>query len=313
VTQEGVFALVAVVSNFTGTYLRQQKVPYFGWGYDTSYCSTEIDTGIYGFGWDGCATPPSPNVVPDSAQKTYAYVSEKTGKERPTITLFSDSSEAGKRGVQNSAVPVEKAGFDVVATNNEMAPPPISDYTPIVQSLLSSDNGSAPDALFCLTGTQCLNVYDLVKASGYQGIFISSLYSNILVKALAGSIVNIQTANLDDDVPALTTMKDDIDAFESGASSKLDTGMFVGYASTDMFIQALKTVAKKGKSNITPENVQKAAMNQTWKMEGVAGPTVYPKATQTTYQYCGSVLESDGTTWTTVEPFSCTKKQYKVK
>ena len=86
-----------------------------------------------------------------------------------------------------------------------------------------------------------------------------------------------------------------------------------GYLSTDMFIQALKTVAKKGKSNITPENVQKAAMNQTWEIEGVAGPTKYPKATQTTYQYCGSVLESDGTTWTTVEPFACTTKQFKAK
>ena len=30
-----------------------------------------------------------------------------------------------------------------------------------------------------------------------------------------------------------------------------------------MFIQALKTVAKKGKSAITPEAVQKASMNQT--------------------------------------------------
>jgi len=313
VTQEQVFALVGVVSNFTGSYLRQQKVPYFGWGYDTSYCSTQTDTGIYGFSWDGCVTPPSPDVFPDSARSVFTYVSKKTGKQHPTITLFSDSSEAGKLGVQNSTLPVKKAGFDVVATNNEMAPPPINDYTPIVQSLLSSDNGKAPDVLFCLTGTQCLNVYNLLRPSGFQGIFISSLYSNILVKALAGSIVNIQTANLDDDVPALTTLKHDVDAFQSGASAKLDTGMFVGYASTDMFIQALKTVAKKGKSNITPENVQKAAMNQTWKMEGVAGPTVYPKSTQTTYQYCGSVLESDGTTWTTVEPFSCTTKQYAAK
>ena len=124
VSQEGVFALVAVVSNFTGTYLRQQKVPYFGWGYDTSYCSTKVDTGIYGFGWDGCVTPPDPTVFPDSAQATYAYVSEKTGKQHPTITLFSDSSEAGKRGVQNSSVPVKKAGFDVVANEQRDAPSP---------------------------------------------------------------------------------------------------------------------------------------------------------------------------------------------
>ena len=48
--------------------------------------------------------------------------------------------------------------------------------------------------------------------------------------------------------------------------------MMAGYLSTDMFIQALKTVAKKGKSNITPENVQKAAMNQTWQLKGLGDP-----------------------------------------
>ena len=54
-------------------------------------------------------------------------------------------------------------------------------------------------------------------------------------------------------------MKTDLDAFEPGSGDKVDSGTIAGYTSTDMFIQALKTVAKKGKSNITPENVQKAA------------------------------------------------------
>jgi hypothetical protein len=57
-----------------------------------------------------------------------------------------------------------------------------------------------------------------------------------------------------------------------------------GYLSTDMFIQALKTAAKNGKSGITPANVQKAAMNQTWQTPGLAGPTIYPKATVSSYR-----------------------------
>ena len=84
--------------------------------------------------------------------------------------------------------------------------------------------------------------------------------------------------------------------------------MMAGYLSTDMFIQALKTAAKKGKSNITPEAVQKAAMNQTWQIAGVAGPTTYPNATVTSYQSCGSEVLSDGTAWKTVTPYVCSTK-----
>jgi hypothetical protein len=43
--------------------------------------------------------------------------------------------------------------------------------------------------------------------------------------------------------------------------------MVAGYLSTDIFISALKTTAKKGKSAMTPENVQKAAMHQTWQFK----------------------------------------------
>ena len=80
-----------------------------------------------------------------------------------------------------------------------------------------------------------------------------------------------------------------------------------------MFIKALKKVAKGGKDKITPENVQKAAMNQTWQLKGVAGPTVYPQSTVSSYQSCSAEVLSDGTAWKQVLPYTCSKKQYKVK
>ena len=64
-----------------------------------------------------------------------------------------------------------------------------------------------------------------------------------------------------------------------------------------MFIQALKTAAKKGKSDITPENVQKAAANQTWQIKGLAGPTTYPQSTVSAYPACSAEVLSDGTAW----------------
>jgi ABC-type branched-subunit amino acid transport system substrate-binding protein len=310
VTQVGTFAIVGDVSGFNPPFLQQQHVPYFGWAFDQTYCSRKIDTSIYGFGFDGCIVPGDPVVVPAGADRIAQYLSKELGKAHPTLTMFGNDTAAGKQTLKIQSTTVKRAGFDLVATNNQMGIPPVSDYTPVVQALLTSDNGKAPDVIWCVTGVQCINVWNLLQPSGFTGTYISSLYSDLLVKPMNGTYVNIQTGNFGDQSPGGTKMKTDLDAYQPGASAKLDTAMFVGWASADMFIQALKTVAKKGKSAITPEAVQNAAMHQSWSLEGVAGPTVYPRATTASYEYCGTSLHSDGTKWVTVVPYGCTKKQY---
>ena len=49
----------------------------------------------------------------------------------------------------------------------------------------------------------------------------------------------------------------------------------------------------------------------TWKIEGLAGPVIYPKASQVSYPWCSALSVSDGTKWDQVQAFSCSKKQYK--
>jgi branched-chain amino acid transport system substrate-binding protein len=315
VSQVGAFAIVPDISATNSVYLQQQHVPYFGWAFDPTYCSktTKPDTSVYGFGYDGCIENPDSKLTPDAGKLNYQYVAQKTGKKQPTIALFGNDDATEKKAIQSQVTAEKGAGFNVVLVSTDLPPAgQTTDYTPIVQKLLTSDNGKAPDALLCLTTTQCIQVYDLVKASGYQGSYISSLYSNVLVKAMAGSAVNIQTANLNDPIPALVEIKKQLDAFQPGASAKIDSGMLIGYFAADMFIQALKTVAKKGTSNITPENVQKAAMNQTWEIKGVGGPTIYPKSTVIATPYCATQLESDGTTWKTAQAYNCSLKFYKI-
>ena len=63
VTQEGVFAIVGDVSNINGSYLQQQHVPYFGWALRQLVLQHEVDTGIYGFGFNGCVVPQRPKVM----------------------------------------------------------------------------------------------------------------------------------------------------------------------------------------------------------------------------------------------------------
>jgi len=316
VTQTGVFALVGDTSaNNPGDYLNQQHVPYFGWAFDNSYCSNKPSSALYGFGYNGGLVPANPSVMGDNGFQSVKYVAQKTGHKNPTLAIFSNDTEAGKNSVKFQQIAYQGAGYKIVATNNQMPIPPVADYTPYANAMLTADNGKAPDAILCLLATDCIQMYSLINANGYTGTYISSLYSNILVKAMNGSAANVPVVPLDATAnnAGLVTMEKQLDAFSPGASQKVDTATIAGYASTDMFIQALKTVAKKGTSNITPENVQKAAAKQTWQIQGLAGPTTYPNSTVSPYPTCTALTVSDGTTWKSVENFACSKKQFPVK
>jgi len=287
VTQEQVFALTADTSQFNpGDYLNQQHVPYFGWAFDATYCSKTPSTKLYGFGFTGCLLNPDPSKLPDAGFQNYQMVST------------------------NGVVSYTKAGFKVVGTDNTMPLPPVPDYTPYAQKALTADNGNPPDALICLLSTDCINMYNLIKAQNYKGYFISSLYSGLLTKLMSGSYASIFFVAPDQKTAAQQQMADDINAVKAGAGSDLSSAQVAGYGSTDMFISALKKVAAKGKSNITPENVQKVASTMTWQIKGLTGPVSYPKSSVVLWPYCLSIVGSDGTAWTQKEAYACSKKQY---
>jgi hypothetical protein len=81
-----------------------------------------------------------------------------------------------------------------------------------------------------------------------------------------------------------------------------------------MFIQALKNVVQaKGKSYISPENVQQAAAHMTWEIKGQIGPVNYPASTVIPTPACTAVVvDTDGTQWKTVVPYSCSNKTFAV-
>jgi ABC-type branched-subunit amino acid transport system substrate-binding protein len=314
VTQTGVFAIVGDVSRLNGSYFQQQHVPYYGWAFDASYCSHKVDKSLYGFGYSGCLVNDNPSVVPDTAVADYAYLTGKTGKKHPTIALVGNDSPSGKTATATNKIAFEGSGFNVIGTFNQMpdSPPP-TDFTPYAQPLLTADNGHAPDSILCLSAVVCIGLYTYLQGAGYNGTYISSLYSNALTKPMNASAANTDFVPFGESTSGQVQFKKDVDAISPGASAKADSGMVTAYMSTDMFIQALKTVAKKGKSNITPENVQKVSMNQTWSIKGLAGPTTYPNSTIASYPRCTSLVLSNGSEWQTVAKFSCSKKQYPYK
>jgi ABC-type branched-subunit amino acid transport system substrate-binding protein len=310
VTQVGVFAIVGDVSaNNPGQYFAQQHVPYFGGGFDNTYCSHKPSTKLWGFSDGGCIIAANPSRVTDIYHAMYTNVAKLTGKKHPTFIIVTNDNEAGRSGGRVFAIAAQGAGFKVTDIQAKMPQGAVADYTPYVQEALKGDNGKPPDAMFCSAAVQCLNLWELLKANGYEGVFTHGLFTDILVKPFEGSYVNNPVVNPAEPTAGNIQMKKDLDAYEPGAGSKVDLATEFGYAPAEFFIQVLKKI-KKQKLAITPENVQKVASTHTFELKGVKGPIEYPRATVMSYPACFSQFYSDGTKWETVVPHTCSTKTY---
>ena len=313
VTEDQIFAIVGDFSPFNpGDYLIQQKVPYVGAGLDATYCSTKPSTKIWGFSPNGCQTNPKPSKQADTGRLPYEYTTKKLGTQKPTAAIFSSDVDSGKAAARFAGVALTGAGFDVVYAGGLLpGSGPITDYTPYVQKLLTMNDGKAPDTIVCLLTIECLQTWDKLKAGGYQGVFEHFLYSDLLAKPMEGTILQAYEVPFGENTPQQVQMAKDIDGAKSGQG--VDTASYVGYSAADMFITALKPLAKKGKAYITPDNLQKVLSTMTWEVKGLGGPISYPASTVTPTPECSALLESDGTTFKTVIPYSCSSKTFPVK
>jgi ABC-type branched-subunit amino acid transport system substrate-binding protein len=304
VTQEKVFALVPTLSGtMPGDYLAQQKVPYLGMAYDATYCTDTPSDKVWAFGFNGCLTPKDPKVMPDSYDSFYSYASQKLGKAKPTLAMIAQDSETGKNAALTQSSAARGAGFEVVWSKGVL-PTTATDYTPYVQSLLTAAGGGQPDAINCLVAVQCISLNAGLKAAGFKGVFQSPLYDPRTAPALGGTIS--QAFFNTDSSPAMQQMLKDFDAVDPDA--QLTLGSTAAYFAADMFIEALKKVGR----NVTPDNVQQALAHQTWKIDGLAGPTTYPDSTVLPTPSCKNIVLSDGKQWTSAVPYKCSDKQIPV-
>jgi ABC-type branched-subunit amino acid transport system substrate-binding protein len=306
VTQVGAFAVVPEISRVSPVdYFTQAHVPYFGGGFNSTYCSHNPSKALWGWSVTGCPTAADPSFVM-KFPALYTFVHDKSGKKTPTLSIIGTDDSTSKDTTHVLAIRATASGLKVASTSNNAPTTGVSDFTPYANELLTSANGAAPDSIYCLMSTACLGLLDVLKSRSYTGAFITPLYTNVLVKGLAKSQVSPNTVNPADNPAGYKQMKADMDAYQAGSSAKLDSGAIYGYSSVDAFIQAVKAVAKGGTSKITPENVQKYASTMTWQIKGVIGPVQYPKSTVMPYPSCNTVLESDGTQWVTKVPYTCT-------
>jgi ABC-type branched-subunit amino acid transport system substrate-binding protein len=315
VTSSKIFGIVGDFSStHPGQYMVQQKVPFVGSGLDKSYCSSTAkpSTEVWGFSVNGCQVNPDPPKVSDEGRLLYKHLKETTGKDKPTMAIIGGDSESGKNAVRFLVPAQEGAGFDVVYAEGSIpTATAVSDFTPYAQALLHADGGKAPDAINCRLAIECIQLYGLLKASGYKGAFQHYLYSDLLVKAMDGSYVQTYEPPFNTSSPANDQMKKDVAAVKADAG--IDIPSWSGYVAADIFITALEEIAKDGKDYITQENLQQALSTMTWEVKGLGGPIKYPESTINPTPSCYAILKDDGTQWVEVEPYSCSSKTFPVK
>lgn len=309
VQQDQVFALAPVVTPNMGSgdFLEQQKVPFFGWAISPEFCDR-----TYAFGFTGCIVP----AVPKNAGSTWGALVNvdlegkgEGGAKGKTAAVISEDNDSGNTGHKVIAASAKKAGMKVTYSEASVPPPPavVSDYSPFVNDILTSNDGDAPDVVFLVTSfTNVLGLAKGLQAQGFEGIITNAVayHPGFLkpdktgVSAGQSPFTQFAIPESAPDNPNMQKILDQIEEFAPDA--QITQGFLAGYFSADFFVKALKKAGK----NLTPDSLVKAVNKMKYQIKGVVGPTKYPYA-KNFGSPCGALAESDGAAYTVVAPYKC--------
>ncbi len=309
VEQDKAFAVVPMVSPVLaagGTYLVNNKVPFFGWGITPAFCNNTV-----GFGYTGCLVPLTKS---DQVSTASAGLVEKllnipdgTGK---TVALISEDDVAGQFGIK-----VIQAAFVAdhwkVTYSKSILPStsPTTDFSPYAQAILTSNGGKAPDVMFHVTTVP--NAQGLSKAlsdSGFKGIQMNAVtYDPKYLTGSAESDLNneyvfIQYGAFEDNTAANTQMLKDVQAVDSGQKA-LTQDIAIGYYSADIFLHDLQ---KAGKNLSRASFLTVANDGSTYSVPGGIGDISFPSAHQNSVP-CGSLVQITPNKFLPKVPLTCFK------
>jgi ABC-type branched-subunit amino acid transport system substrate-binding protein len=304
VLSDHVFAVVPVISEVflpeASDFLKAQKVPFFGWGFQPGFCGNQ-----YGYGFNGCLEGTT------SANTSLIAPLHKLLPNAKTVAVIAQNVSGSADSTKAYVASAKSEGLDVVYAKNVMPATTVTDYTPYATPLMTADAGKPPQIIVCSSSfPQPAGLYAALKGLGFKGAFISNgsyipgilAQSPQVAQSLDGSYVDIQMTPQEQGGPAVKQMQADLKAI--GASTNITLGVASAYWSTDMAIQQLKSVGR----NLTPATFQ-AKMN--------SGVTVKPSVSgigATTWPLdhsvavpCAALVKVVGTQYKSVEPMACYK------
>jgi branched-chain amino acid transport system substrate-binding protein len=310
VLNDKVFAVVPFVTQVaagSGQFLNTQKVPFIGWGFTPSSCTE------YGLGDTGCIGPGADKIDLSLSKPLATALGGGTGK---TAVVFSENYAGSDQNAKNVATAIGDAGFKVVLSDNSLPPDtagPVTDFTPYVQKVMTADHGKPPDLMVNNSNfNNAVGFTGALTAAGFKGhqvnyvAYVPGLLSAApdLAKALNGTyIVQQGTGAQAFGGKSWDQIVSDLKAINAPTSAGL--GTVHGYASADMFVQAIKTLETEGKP-ITAENFANL-FTSGWTYPGLGnaiGAATFPQA-KTSANNCSSMVQVQGTQYVPVVDLKC--------
>jgi hypothetical protein len=309
VEQDKAFAIVPMVSPVLaagGTYLVNNKVPFYGWGITPAFCNNTV-----GFGFTGCLVPTTKTDEVSTASAglidKVLNIPDGTGK---TVALISEDDVAGQFGIK-----VIQAAFVAdhwkVTYSKSILPStsPTTDFSPYAQAILTSNGGKAPDVMFHVTTVP--NAEGLTKAltdAGFKGPQMNAVTYDpaFLTGAAANNLdkeyVFIQYSAFEDNSAATQQMLKDVEAVQP-SQTKLTQDIAIGYYSADIFLAHLK---KAGKNLSRTGFLAAANDGSSYEVPGGIGKLSFPDNHQNSVA-CGSLVQIDSGKYVSKVPLTCYK------
>ena len=168
--EEEVFAVVPVGSTvpaWTDVFC-EAVVPAFGWGTTPAWCNTTI-----GFGITGCLTNPD---LTYNSQGIGPFVELLEGTDN-TVAMIGIDSENARLGMTRFTETFERAGVEVVYAENILsAAEPIVDPSPVVNEIMTSNDGGPPAMVYqVIDFANTSAITQGLVAAGYEGKLVNAV------------------------------------------------------------------------------------------------------------------------------------------
>jgi ABC-type branched-subunit amino acid transport system substrate-binding protein len=295
----GVFAAAPVMSqlpNFKQPFC-DAVMPHFGWGFNAGWCNTAI-----GFAFTGCILSP---------ERTYLAISsgsvDDLVKDQPkTIALIGNEEEAARIGNETLKLGFESSGYKVVYAENPLnSRAPIADASPIVNSIMTADEGAPPSFVYLVADFANSNtMVEAFRAAGYDGSVLSAVgYDPRLAQApqFQGIYTTLQWAPFESaDIPFVAQMVKDFERYAPDTARGLPAAG--GYIAADMVVAALQAAGP----DLTVDSFVRA-LNDRWvySTPGFRGDATFP-ANHVIAVPCGTLVLLQNERFQQGGPITCT-------
>jgi len=297
VEQDDVFAVVPTITPdlAASSYLVGRRVPYFGWALSSNFCGNR-----YGFGITGCPVPAraTSNAWPLLVGKLFPG-----GASGRAVAIVAERTPSGQYDVGALTAAARSVKFRVAYAETSLATPAAPDVDAIAKAVLTSNNGTVPDAVFVLGGpSNVLGMQQALSANGFLGVFTDRIqYAPNLVAPSVNAVVLTQTAPTESapTTPAMQQLVADVQ--KVAPDQPIDQSVLAGYWSADLFLAAVQKAGKQ----LTRASLERAAnANFTYRVDGAVGPTTFPAA-HSLPTPCGALVASNGTAYVVKAPYAC--------